>query len=96
MVDTKFITVELVYIKPDKQTVLTLDVPTGSSIEQAINQSGLLQQFPEIDLSVNKVGVFSKLQSLDTILSTGDRIEVYRPLMADPKEARRRRATKNK
>ena len=89
------ITVEIIYIKPGSQNSLTLKIPQGSNINQAINRSGVLRHFPEIDLTVNKVGVFSKIQDLDTLLCEGDRIEIYRPLVADPKEARRRRA-KNK
>ena len=58
--------------------------------------SGLLQQCPEIDLSRNKVGIFSKMKELDTVLSDGDRVEIYRELKADPKEARRRRVENNK
>jgi uncharacterized protein len=88
------ITVELIYIKPDSQNCLKLDLVKGSNIEQAINKSGLLERFPEIDLQINKVGIFSKIQELDTVLQPGDRIEIYRPLQTDPKEARRRRAQK--
>ena len=95
MVEEKVITVEIIYIKPGSQNSLTLKIPQGSNINQAISRSGVLKHFPEIDLTVNKVGVFSKIQSLDTLLCEGDRIEIYRPLVADPKEARRRRA-KNK
>jgi len=95
MVEEKVITVEIIYIKPGSQNSLTLKIPQGSNINQAISRSGVLKHFPEIDLTVNKVGVFSKIQSLDSLLCEGDRIEIYRPLVADPKEARRRRA-KNK
>lgn len=95
MVEEEGITVELIYIKPGSQNSLTLKIPKGSNINQAINRSGVIRHFPEIDLTVNKVGVFSKIQSLDTVLCEGDRIEIYRPLEADPKEARRRRASKN-
>ncbi len=91
MVQNETISVELVYIKPDCQTVLILDLEQGSTIKQAINNSGLLQRFPEINLSVNKVGVFSKIKPLDYVLNNDDRIEIYRPLLVDPKEARRRR-----
>lgn len=91
MAQIETITVELIYIKPGSQINLMLDIEQGSTIIQAINNSGLLQRFPEIDLSVNKVGVFSKIKPLDHVLSSGDRVEVYRPLLVDPKEARRRR-----
>jgi len=88
------ITVELIYIEPNSQHTLKIDLAKGSNIEQAINHSGILERFPEIDLQVNKVGLFSKIKNLDTVLNSGDRIEIYRPLLADPKEARRQRAKK--
>lgn len=94
MAENETISVELVYIKPALQTIIKLEVPNGSTIGTAIKQSGLLERNPEIDLSVNKTGIFSKVEELDYVLSNGDRIEVYRPLQADPKEARRRRAGK--
>jgi uncharacterized protein len=93
MVDNESISVEIIYIKPGSQNSLTLQIPPGSNISQAINRSGLLQRFPEIDLAINKVGVFSKIKQLDAVLCNGDRIEIYRPLLADPKEARRQRAS---
>lgn len=95
MVQNETISVELIYIEPTKQNIIKLDVPAGCNINQAIQGSGLLERYPEIDLAVNKVGIFSKIKQLDTVLQAGDRIEIYRPLKADPKEARRRRA-KNK
>jgi putative ubiquitin-RnfH superfamily antitoxin RatB of RatAB toxin-antitoxin module len=88
------ITVELIYIKPDSQNSLILKIPQGSNISQVIKRSGLLQRFPEIDLAVNKVGIFSKIKPLDYVLNNGDRLEIYRPLLVDPKEARRRRVQK--
>jgi len=94
MVQTETITVELIYIEPTSQNSLKFDVDKGSNIEQAIRRSGLLEKFPELDLSVNKVGIFNKIQQLDTVLQSGDRIEIYRALQIDPKEARRRRAEK--
>jgi len=94
MVQNETITVELIYIEPASQNSLRLDIVKGSNINQAIHLSGLLERFPEIDLEVNKVGIFSKIQKLDTVLRQGDRIEIYRPLLVDPKEARRQRAKK--
>ncbi len=94
MVENETITIELLYIEPASQNSLRLDVIKGSNINQAIHLSGLLERFPEIDLEVNKVGIFSKIQKLDTVLRPGDRIEIYRPLLVDPKEARRQRAKK--
>jgi len=85
-------TIEVAYAKPDSQLIVEVpDVP-HITVQQAIEASGILQQFPEIDLAINKVGVFGKLARLDTELVAGDRVEIYRPLIADPKEARRRRA----
>lgn len=88
------ISVELIYIAPNSQNSVKLDLAKGTNIQQAIQQSGLPERFPEIDLNVNKVGIFSKIQALDTVLKSGDRVEIYRPLLADPKEARRQRANK--
>lgn len=68
------------------------ELPAGATIRDAIAQSGLLEACPEIDLEVNKVGVFNQLRNLDDPVQAGDRIEIYRPLRADPKETRRRRA----
>lgn len=94
MGQSETINVELIYIEPNSQNSLKLDVSKGTNIEQAIQLSGLLERFPGIDLNINKVGIFSKIQELDTVLRSGDRIEIYRPLAADPKEARRQRAKK--
>ncbi|MFB6327628.1 RnfH family protein [Pantoea deleyi] len=86
------ITVEVVYALPDKQYQLYVKVEEGSTVEQAINASGLLELRREIDLSSNKVGVYSRPVKLDDVINVGDRIEIYRPLIADPKELRRQRA----
>lgn len=88
--------IEIVYGYTDRQLLLSLDVAESATIEQAIEQSGIMQQFDDIDLSVNKVGIFGKLTKLSTGLKSGDRIEIYRPLLADPKEVRRRRAAEGK
>nr|WP_188629047.1 RnfH family protein [Oceanisphaera marina] len=90
------IQVEVVYALPNKQTVLSLKVPEGEQVRQVIEQSGILQQYPEIDLDSNMVGVFGRQVKLDQVLLNGDRIEIYRPLLADPKEIRRRRAEQAK
>jgi len=88
------IKIEVAYAKPSEQVILTLDISDGSTIETAIIESGVLQLFPEIDLSINKVGIFGKLCKLDQVLRAGDRVEIYRPLLVDPKEMRRNRAAK--
>lgn len=86
------IPVEVAYALPQQQAVLKLDVPQGTQLRQAIEQSGILQRFPEIELDQCKVGIYGKLSSLDAVLRPRDRIEIYRPLQADPKEVRRQRA----
>lgn len=95
MVDER-IEVEVAYARPDEQVILALQVPAGSTIEAAIRRSGVLDRFPEIDLAANKVGVFGKVGRLDQELFDGDRVEIYRPLIADPKEARKQRAAEGK
>lgn len=86
--------VEVAYARPDVQLILPVEVDQGSTAEHAIRQSGVLEKFPEIDLEQNKIGIFSKECKLDQPLRPGDRVEIYRPLLADPKEARRNRAVK--
>lgn len=90
------IQVEVAYALPDQQVILTLNVPVGTNVEESIKRSGILERFPEIDLTQNKVGVFSKLTKLDALLRNKDRVEIYRPLIADPKEVRRKRAEEGK
>lgn len=84
--------VTVVYAAADRVHLLSLRACAGTTIGDVIRQSGLLQRCPEIDLDGCKVGVFNRLCSLSDQIANGDRIEVYRPLQADPKEARRRRA----
>lgn len=88
--------IEVVYALRERQALLALELPEGATVREAIEASGILQEFPEIDLAVNKVGVFGKLVKLDTVLRDRDRVEIYRPLLADPKEVRRRRAAEGK
>ncbi len=90
------ISVEVVYALPQKQEVLSLRVRSGALVSEAIAQSGILRDFPEIDLASAKVGIYSKQVKLDAVLRDKDRIEIYRPLIADPKEVRRKRAAEGK
>ncbi|MBM3114370.1 RnfH family protein [Jeongeupia naejangsanensis] len=90
------ISVEVVYATPDKQKLVTVRLPSGATAEGAITQSGLLNEFAEIDLAHNKIGIFGKAIRLDTVLRDRDRVEIYRPLIADPKEVRRRRVAEGK
>jgi len=88
------ITVEVAYALPEKQYLRRVTLEAGATVEQAINASGLLALRTDIDLAKNKVGVYSRLVKLTDALSDGDRVEIYRPLIADPKELRRQRAEK--
>jgi putative ubiquitin-RnfH superfamily antitoxin RatB of RatAB toxin-antitoxin module len=90
------ILVEIAYAKPDVQVIIPLFVDKGTTLEQAIQQSGILNDFSEIDLNKNKVGIFSKIAKKDTVLREKDRVEIYRPLIADPKEVRKQRAAEGK
>ncbi len=90
------ITVEVAYARPDEQRIIELQVPPGTTVAEAIERSGIIERFPEIDLAKNKVGIFGKLAKLDKVLQPGDRVEIYRPLIADPKEARKKRAAQGK
>ena len=87
--------VQICYARPDRQFLLDQTVAPGTTILQAITDSGIVQQAADIDVSVMRVGIYGKLKTLDTVLREHDRVEIYRPLIADPKDSRRRRA-KNK
>jgi uncharacterized protein len=90
------IVVEVAYALPKEQLIVPVKVNEGNTAEQAIKASGILNKYPEIDLTINKVGVFGKLTRLDTPLRHLDRVEIYRPLIADPKEVRKQRAADGK
>lgn len=90
------IPVEVAYALPEKQVILGLAVAPDATIEEVIRVSGILEQFPGIDLGKNKVGVFGKPGKLSDTLHAGDRVEIYRPLIADPKEVRKKRAAQGK
>ncbi|MGR9115970.1 MAG: RnfH family protein [Gammaproteobacteria bacterium] len=91
----KLIRVEVAYAKPEEQVIINVTLPEGATVEQAIVNSGVLTRYPEIDLHNSKVGIFSSACKLDRVLKESDRVEIYRPLLNDPKEARRKRAVKD-
>ncbi|HEY5716158.1 MAG TPA: RnfH family protein [Psychromonas sp.] len=91
---SELIDIEVVYGRPDKQVLLSLSVPVGSTLEECINLSGITTYFPEIIPSEAVVGIFSHPEKLSAQVKAGDRIEIYRPLIADPKEMRKLRAAK--
>ncbi|WP_187346280.1 MULTISPECIES: RnfH family protein [Idiomarina] len=90
------LTIEVAYATPEKQLILTVQVPEGTTVQQCIEQSGIVEHFAEIDLSQQKVGIWNKAAKLDATPRDGDRIEIYRPLIADPKAVRKRRAERAK
>ena len=89
------ITVEIVYALPEKQYLRSVTLEEGATVEQAIKASGLLSLRKDIDLANNKVGIFSRPVKLGDAVQDGDRVEMYRPLIADPKEMRRQRAERS-
>lgn len=86
------IDIEVAYATPQRQAVVRLCLPPGSTLRQAVERSGLAGEFPEISLETCKLGVFGRPRKADDLLQPGDRVEIYRPLIADPKQARRARA----
>ena len=90
------VTVEVAYALPHEQLIMPIKVQEGTTAEEAIIASGIINKFPEIDLNINKIGIFGKLTKLDTKLRHLDRVEIYRALIADPKEVRKQRAADGK
>ena len=88
--------VEVAYALPDKQSLVSLEVEKGTTLQEAIEASGILDSFEQIDLTKDRVGIFSKFATLDTVLCEKDRVEIYRPLIADPKQVRKERAAEGK
>jgi putative ubiquitin-RnfH superfamily antitoxin RatB of RatAB toxin-antitoxin module len=97
MAKSKSLNLEIVYLSSNRQFIIPLNLPAPCVIQQAITLSGILTLCPEIDLSKHKVGIYSKTVSLEQIIQDHDRIEIYRPLQIDPKQARlvRAKATKS-
>jgi len=90
------INVEVVYALAERQELIQVKLPEGATVQQAVDASGLLQKYPQIDLGKNKLGIFGKLTKLDAVVRDRDRVEIYRPLIADPKEVRKQRAAEGK
>ncbi len=84
--------VEVVFARPEIQQIIPVQVPRGATIRATIERSRILERYAEIDLAVNRVGIFGSLRDLGDTVQDGDRVEIYRPLQVDPKEARRRKA----
>lgn len=90
------IQIEVVYALADRQDVIPLTLPAGTTLKQAVEASGLPAKYPDIDLAKGKFGIYSKLAKPDAVLRDRDRVEIYRPLIADPKEVRKQRAAEGK
>ncbi|WP_374338004.1 RnfH family protein [Methyloversatilis sp.] len=90
------IRVQVAYALLERQDIVTVELVAGATAQQAIEASGLLQKYPDIDLAKNKLGIFSRLVKADQALRDRDRVEIYRALIADPKEVRRQRAAEGK
>lgn len=96
MTEAPTIHVEVIYALPHVQMLVPLNVREGTTLEEAVRLSGVLEKFPEIDLANAKVGIWNKAAELTAVLREKDRVEIYRPLIADPKEVRRKRAEEGK
>lgn len=96
MADKSSLDIEVVYALAQRQELVTLKLSEGVTVQKAIEASGLMQKYPDIDLAKNKVGIFGKLSKLDAPLRHRDRVEIYRALIADPKEVRKQRAAEGK
>jgi len=90
------INVEVAYAIPEKQMLIPVNVDVGTTIGGAIVQSGIMMEFPDLDIENSQVGIFGKVMPMTKVLAEGDRVEIYRPLKADPKEVRRKRAAEGK
>ena len=86
------ISIEVAYASESRQLIKVIEVVVGTKVIEAVAQSGIAEDFPELDLSALKLGIFSKSVQVDQVVVANDRVEIYRPLLIDPKEARRRRA----
>jgi uncharacterized protein len=90
------LSIEVCYASAGEQALIAVELPEGATLRQALDASGILRRFPQIDLGTQKVGVFGKLKPLDAVLNDHDRVEIYRPLLVDPKVSRQRRVEKTR
>ncbi|MBT5286205.1 MAG: RnfH family protein [Candidatus Thioglobus sp.] len=88
--------IEVTYALEKEQTLLSLEVDEGTTLKQAVEISGILDKYPKINLKIDKTGIFGKIAKLDAVLREKDRVEIYRPLIADPKKVRKERAAQGK
>jgi putative ubiquitin-RnfH superfamily antitoxin RatB of RatAB toxin-antitoxin module len=95
MENSRLLRIQVCWATPEQQLLVELELPAPVTLEQAIQASGILEELPDVELKDNEVGVFSERRCLGDSLRDGDRVEIYRPLLADPKEVRRKRAGRN-
>jgi putative ubiquitin-RnfH superfamily antitoxin RatB of RatAB toxin-antitoxin module len=95
-VDKPLLRIEVAYALREEQVLLELEMAEGTTARQAVERSGILRRFPEIDLARAGLGIFGRAVSPDTLLRDGDRVEIYRRLIADPKDARREKAARRR
>ncbi len=96
MANADIIHVEIAYAEPQHQAIIPMDVPSGTTVMEAVRHSGIVDEFPQLDVDKCKLGIFGKLGQPEQLLKNGDRVELYRPLIADPKEVRRKLALEGK
>ncbi|MFM0306949.1 RnfH family protein [Paraburkholderia sp. RL17-383-BIF-A] len=90
------LSIEVCYALAGEQALIGVELPEGATLQQALDASGILRRFPQIDLATQRVGIFGKLKPLDAVLADHDRVEIYRPLLVDPKVSRQRRVEKTR
>lgn len=95
-IDSGKVRVEVIYALHDEQLLVSIDVEDGTTVREAVERSGLLQRYPQIELMPGRIGIFGRGVDLDARLHDGDRVEIYRALQADPKDARLRRARRSR
>lgn len=94
--DPGLLNIEVAHGGEQEVVVVPLQVPPGTTVEEAVRRSGILEHFPGLEPGPKRVGIFGRHASPDTVLGDGDRVEIYRPIKADPKEVRRRRASRQR
>ena len=92
--DHATLSIEVAYATPERQLIVQVEVPSGCTVAEAIERSAIREQFPEMVVAPERVGIFSRKVELDHVVRSGDRVEIYRTLIADPKETRRKRAAR--
>jgi len=96
MANPETISVEVIYALPTEQRIFSVTLTQQATVRDAVERSGIAEHYPQIDIAASKVGIFGRLVNWDAPLREGDRVEIYRPLSADPKVVRRQRVEKKR